>query len=248
MVNVPRSCSEDGLAQLFSKFGAVRNVRIGVYAPNTSTTPSMCAVAVRGVRDRHWEAVTGCGGLGIAHIVFREEDGVRRALAATQLRRSLRIGAKATAAAAASLAVGSSQKQAAPVAAASPGEGALGQWRAVFAAARERAEPAALQKEVDAFMKKFDAEEARKKQELLDSLNKPDEDGWTTVSRGGRRAQNVGTDGAAVRAVKREHAEEVAAMRREKEEKKRQEMANFYGVSFVVCLTAAPFTLSTRLP
>eukprot|EP00128_Syssomonas_multiformis_P004334 Colp12_sorted_trinity150504_noHs@12036 len=82
---------------------------------------------------------------------------------------------------------------------------------------------AVLQKKVDTAIANFEAAEEEAKQDLLSKHNKPDEDGWVTVQRGGKRNRN--TDGSVtVYAAKREEADGVV----EKKKKKEKELLNFY--------------------
>lgn len=74
-----------------------------------------------------------------------------------------------------------------------------------------------LQRNVDAYMTAFNAAEEDKARENKRQRNVPDEDGFVTVSRGGR-----------VGPARREEAERVRVEMEEKEKRKREERGDFY--------------------
>jgi ribosomal RNA-processing protein 7 len=78
-------------------------------------------------------------------------------------------------------------------------------------------DPVALQANVDAFMSAFNVQEEAKAQAAKRARNVPDEDGFVTVTRGGRTGP-----------ARKEDAEEKKKEMEEKEKRKRDEMGDFY--------------------
>ncbi|CAG8728319.1 314_t:CDS:2 [Acaulospora morrowiae] len=82
-----------------------------------------------------------------------------------------------------------------------------------------RCDPKELQKEVDEYMRKFEEAEQKRRQELEAKHNQPDEEGFITVTRTGRR--NVNTDGTiTVTAAKPEEVKDLKP--------KNKELVDFY--------------------
>jgi ribosomal RNA-processing protein 7 len=78
-------------------------------------------------------------------------------------------------------------------------------------------DPVALQSNVDAFMTSFNDREAETARQAKKARNIPDEDGFVTVTRGGRTGP-----------ARREDAENKRREMEEKEREKRESMGNFY--------------------
>ncbi len=94
---------------------------------------------------------------------------------------------------------------------------ALGSARYLAHHTLRHPDPVTLQANVDAFMSAFNAQEEAKAQAAKRARNVPDEDGFVTVTRGGRTGP-----------ARKEDAEEKKREMEEKEKRKREEMGDFY--------------------
>jgi ribosomal RNA-processing protein 7 len=94
---------------------------------------------------------------------------------------------------------------------------ALGSARYVAHQKLRYPDPQVLQRNVDAFMTAFNLAEEEKAKQAKKARNVPDEDGFVTVTRGGR-----------VGPARREEAEEKRKEVEEREKRKRESMGNFY--------------------